>query len=219
MNNILKDAQTFEASRLDSLVKSERRAWTVASVAVGLCVLGIAAHYTLPPRVETQPYMVRVDNVTGMVDVVTVMDDQTVTGNEALDKSHLARYVTARESYNWYTLQKDYDNVGLMSSDDIGADYAALWSGENARQDQYRDRVTVDVDLISVVPNSDGIGTVRFITRTTRNNVVSKASYVATIGYTYRNTSRMVESVRLANPMGFTVLSYRVDAEIVGAGL
>ena len=41
-------------------------------------------------------------------------------------------------------------------------------------------------------------------------------SWIATIGYEYRKISKMKEDDRLKNPIGFQVLSYRVDPEISG---
>jgi type IV secretion system protein VirB8 len=73
--------------------------------------------------------------------------------------------------------------------------------------------------VLSVVPNGKGIATVRFIKHIKRVNQEGEGEiqhWVATISYEYRNPSKMKESLRLQNPFGFQVLSYRVDPELVG---
>ena len=189
----------------------------VAGVAVAMCVAGVAAHYTVPPRVVQSPFLLKVDNARGTTEVITVLSDKVLTGDDALDKSHLSRYVLARESYNWHTIQKDYTDVGLMSSPEVAEKYLDLYRGDDAIQEQYRDKTEIEVKIISVVPTSKGIGTVRYETHTTRLRNTTVATYVATIGYEYQATERMTEADRLRNPLGFVVLSYRNDAEIQGA--
>ena len=109
---------------MQTIEKSERRAWLVAMIAVGAAALSTAAIAMMMPLKASVPYVIRVDNTTGVPDIVTTMTDKSVTGDEIMDKYWLAQYVRARETYDWYTLQRDYDTVGLLSSANVGAGYA-----------------------------------------------------------------------------------------------
>lgn len=214
-------ANDWEASRIQAIERSERRAWYVALGAVAMAVLLCVAIMLMMPLKETVPYIYRTDTKTGVPDLVTAMTDKTVTGDEVMDKYWLAQYVRARETYDWYTLQNDYDMVGLLSSQPVGAAYAQLFDGKEALDKQYGKSVRATVKIVSVVPDvAHHTGTVRFIKSTKRidqEGPETVTRWVATIAYEYRSTARIKESARLVNPFGFQVLSYRVDPEMGGA--
>ncbi|RYZ91362.1 MAG: virB8 family protein [Proteobacteria bacterium] len=212
----------WEASRVESFEKSERRAWMIAKIAVLVTVLSILAIVMMMPLKESVPYLVRVDNTTGVPDLVTALSDKEVTGDEVMDKYWLAQYVRARETYDWHTLQKDYNTVGLLTSAKAGADYAKLFEGKDALDKVNGGAVRSTVEILSVVPSVNNTGTIRFIKTTRRVDQEGskgvQTKWIATIAYEYRSTALIKESVRLINPFGFQVLSYRVDPEMVGGG-
>ncbi|EOA3865747.1 virB8 family protein [Shigella flexneri] len=214
-------AMDWEASRIQSIEKSEGRAWKVAGAAAGVAVLSWVAIALMMPLKESVPYVIRVDNTTGVPDIVTAMDVKGVGYDEVMDKYWMAQYVRARETYDWYTLQKDYNTVGLLSSQQVGASYAALFEGKEALDKKFGSSVRATVEIVSVVPNGRGTGTVRFIKTTKRvddDGPGTVTKWVATVAYEYRNPSLISESQRLVNPFGFQVLSYRVDPEMIGGG-
>jgi type IV secretion system protein VirB8 len=213
------EALDWEASRTHLMEKSERRAWRIAGCAAALVVLALAAIVLMMPLKQTIPFVIRVDNVTGVPDIVTTLKEGKVTYDEIMDKYWVAGYVRARETYDRYTLQKDYDTVGLLSSPTVGADYAQLFQGPNALDKTFGSNVRALVEIVSVVPNGKGNATVRFRKRTERVNQKSEGevrTYVATLAYEYRDAQSMRESLRLVNPLGFQVTSYRVDPELIG---
>ena len=213
----LEEASRWETTRVQTLEQNARRARIVAGVATVVAALAIVAVAFMAPLKETTPYVVRVDDSTGAVDVVTALEYMEVKGDDVMAKYWLAKYVTHRETYNWWSLQTDYDTVGLMSSDEVGADYNSLFSGEDALHETYGNRVASTVEVISVVPTGKNTGTVRFKKTTKRRGGSSDVSrYVATIAYEFRTAERMRESDRLVNPFGFVVTSYRVDPELGG---
>ncbi len=218
-NPAFAQASDWDTSRTLQAERSERRAWMVAGTfGVGFVLSCVAIALMLPLK-ETTPYVVRVDNATGVPDIVTTMQDQIVTGDDVMTKYWLAKYVLHRETYDWYTLQTDYDTTGLLSSAAVGAEYGEQFNGDESLTGKYHDKVSATVKVVSVVPTGDDTGTVRFIKTTKRlatNTVIDTQQWVATVAFEYRNTERVTESVRLVNPFGFRVTSYRVDPEMVG---
>lgn len=215
-----KRAISWEESVNRMLVRSERRAWWTVKLLVFGLVAACAAIVVMMPLKENTPYVWMVDQKTGRPDLMTAVDAQTVTFNEANDKFWLAQYVQARETYDWYTIQKDYDAVGLMSSREVGAAYAKLYEGENALDRRYGSSIKETIKILSVVPSGKNIGTVRFTKTTQRvadaSSVGTSQVWVATIGYEFRPGTFGRESTKLVNPFGFRVTSYRADAELVG---
>jgi type IV secretory pathway component VirB8 len=213
------EALDWEASRTFMLEQSERRAWIITMGAIAVTFLSWLAIVLMMPLKESTPYVVRVDNTTGVPDIVTALHDKKIGYDDVMDKYWVATYVRARETYDWYTLQKDYNTVGLLSHSNVGAEYAKLFTGDKAIDKTFGNNVRALVDIISVVPNGKGVATVRFIKHTKRVDEEGEGeqhTWVATVSYEYENPSLMKESKRLVNPFGFQVLSYRVDPELVG---
>lgn len=217
MPEILNATVNWETSRVQLLEQSERKAWTVAQIASGLTLISWLAIVFMMPLKETIPYVIRVDSATGVPDIITTLKSKEIGYDEAINKFHLAQYVRFRESYNWFTLQRDYEMVNLLSSEQIGADYSSLFSGKKALNKQYGNNTQITVEIISIVPG-DNIGTVRFSKRIKRLNEVGEGTvtkWIATIAYEYLNPSSFREKERTENPLGFQVASYRVDPEMV----
>lgn len=55
------------------------------------------------------------------------MDTKGVRFDEVMDKYWRSPADARIETCSWYTLQKDYDTVGLLSSARVGQEYAALF--------------------------------------------------------------------------------------------
>jgi len=211
------DANDWEAERTFLIEESERKAWLTAKaswVITGLSWLAIAL---MMPLKEKELAVVRVNAVTGQTDIVTTLKEEEITHDEAMDKSWLAQYVLARESYDWNTLQRDYDTVGLLSSQTVGKEYASLFDGDNAIDKKYGASVVVRTKVISAIPTGEGTGTVRFVQTIKRVGEIGEGvskSWVATIAYEYNPKAAMTEDKRLINPWGFQVISYRTDPEV-----
>lgn len=211
-------AVSWETSRAQSLQQSARHAWMAAG-ALGVCLLmALVAIVVMMPLKETMPYVIRVDNATGVPDIVTSIMDQKITGDEAMDKYWMARYVEYRERYDWYTLQDDYNMVGLLSTEDVAVDYAAQFDGENGLHKRYKDKIRAEIKIVSVVPTSKETGTVRYI-KTTKQLKSNRQKpvvlhYVATVAFAYAGSKRMKDSERVRSPLGFKVTSFRIDSEL-----
>ncbi|HDV5007145.1 TPA: type IV secretion system protein, partial [Escherichia coli] len=125
-------------------------------------------------------------------------------------------YVIHRESYDFYSLQVDYDAVGLMSTSNVAESYLSKFKGK-----QGIDKVLGDSEITRVTINSTildkehGVATIRFTTvrRARSNNFDDPPKHwIAILGYEYKALA-MNASQRYVNPLGFRVTSYRVNPE------
>lgn len=210
---------TWEASRVAALEVSERRAWRVAFAGLAVGVLAFAGIILMLPLKESVPYVVRVDKATGQTELLTQFNSKDLSFDEVMDKYWLATYIRARESYDWYSIQADYNTVNLLSNEDVARQYNAQFEGANALHTRRANRTKILVDIISIVPLENRTATIRYTTRQLNpdgTGVPAVANYVATIAYDYKPESRFSSSERLINPFGFVVNSYRTDREAVG---
>lgn len=219
-------SKEFEKARIGDIESSEKKAWRVA---IGACVLAICAVVSivfLMPLKEIQPYVIRVDNNTGATDIVTVMDTKNATYNEQVAKYFSSLYVSQLESYDWYTLQNQVDTVLMFSDVNMQNRIKNRFSMPNAPHKIYKDqqRVEVKINNVSIIDDK-GLIQVRFTSKVVPVNggyfnaqtqsispEPEEKKYIATLGYEYVNVPTL-DSVRLTNPLGFTVKSYRVDED------
>ncbi|CDF65944.1 virB8 family protein [Campylobacter fetus] len=209
----------YEASIRYLVEKSNKRAWLIAFLSFIVAVLSIIAVALLTPLKSVEPYVIRVNDVTGAVDIITSVKQEDLTQNEALDKYFVSTYIKTREGYYYDLLQQDYVKTQILSSPKVAEEYTALYSGDKARNELLKNRFEVKVHINSVVlGDSAGMktATIRFKEETIdlsskASNMVSK---IATLSYDYAPDDLVQEQERLENPLGFKVLTYRIDMEI-----
>ena len=105
----------------------------------------------LMPLKRVEPFVVRVDNSTGLVDVVPVYAGRA-TLPEAITRFLLTHYVTVCERFNYATAESDYEECGAFHTAQRNAAWYALWNPNNSASplNPYKDGTTVHAEVISV---------------------------------------------------------------------
>lgn len=220
--NSFAKAMNWETSRLELIEKSEKRAWLCSKI-LALCLIASAAAIALMmPLKETEPFVIRVNQNTGEATVLAIANEKDIPFSEMMDKYWLNQYVLSRESYDYRTLEHDYLKTRELSLPNVFDPYAAQFSTDQNSLDRLLgDSKKIIVEVHSVVPNGNGIATVRFskkLVDTQTNTVDTSQSWTATIAYEYIPNFKADEPSRLINPFGFKVTSYRMDPDLtVGA--
>ena len=185
-------------------------------------ILGALIVSILPLR-EVVPFLIR-DNGTGIPDVITRLDVETLTTDDAMDKHFISQYIKTREGYYFNTLQQEYELTQMMSSDEVAKDYRSIYEGKNARDQKLGSSNTVKPEIISIVLSKKEVGAdgqasniatarVRLIQRNLSTGEETAKNIVVSLTYEYLPVKNMVEGFRMDNPLGFIVTHYRVDNE------
>lgn len=199
------------------LTNSRKTAWTVAAGSLGVAACAVLAVALLAPLKTEKAVLIRVDNTTGAAEVVQEIADAKTTYGEVVDKYWLNQYVLNRESYDYNTIQMNYDATALLSAPDVQTEFFKTYEGPQSRDKQLLNSARVIVGVKSITPTAKGGTAVVRFTTTTRHNdgrTVGPEHWIATLGYTYVNAP-ISEKDRRVNPLGFQVTSYRVDPETV----
>jgi type IV secretion system protein VirB8 len=215
------EASRWELDQSKLLRQSARRAWWVALGAVTLAAISGVAVATLAPLKRVEPFIIRVDTSTGVVDVVP-----TYAGTADLPQSvtrHLVtEYVVQRERYVPAIAESDYEQIGAYHTAAMNQQWAAAWSRMNSESPLNRyaggSRVRVQVQAVSFLKQGQGsapVLQVRFLTATQQSTGAAEevALFVATLQVAYGPPSADVR-LRALNPLGFKVLEYRREPEI-----
>jgi type IV secretion system protein VirB8 len=210
------DSQNWEVSKARLLMNSERKAWRVVAVLSVITISAVCAVALLTPLKRTEPFVIRVDNSTGIVDLVETITDGKTNYSEEINKYFLNQFVRFREGYSNELKEEYYRNVGYMSNHEEQQRFFEYFNPQNPLSplNVYGDRgkITTTVKSISFIkPN---VALVRFVKEVHESREVKKSHWAATITFEYVNGA-IADSVRVVNPLGFQVTDYRVDADAI----
>ncbi|EJF89659.1 hypothetical protein ME1_00429 [Bartonella vinsonii subsp. arupensis OK-94-513] len=216
LNSYYEESRGLERDLISEFIRSRRTAWRVAGVVGIFGLFGMMCGVVGFSQPAPTPLVLRVDNTTGAVDVISVMREHETSYGEVVDRYWLNQYVLNRETYDYDTIQLNYDTAALLSAPTVQQEFYKIYEGEDARDKVLSNKARITVKVRSIQPNGRGQATVRFTTQQhdTTGAVGPKQHQIATIGYTYVGAP-MKSSDRLLNPLGFQVTSYRTDPEIL----
>jgi type IV secretion system protein VirB8 len=222
LEEYFQEAATWDADRLAQARRNARRAWQVAgagwvcAVALALCLM------VLLPLKRVEPFVVRVDNSTGIVDVVPVYSgtaglEQTVT------RYFLAHYISVCERFNFSTAESDYEECGAFHAAQRNQAWYALWNPSNPASplNLHKDgsTVRVQVQAVSFFQRGSGVNDlaqVRYLKAERPGNAAEErfTHWIATIQYAYSVPSKDPR-VRRWNPLGFKVVELTAEPEVL----
>lgn len=221
VKNLLKQKRHFERDHVDLLRRDAKRAWLVAVSFGVVSVLSIISVVVLTPLKQTLPYVIKVDNLTGQTEILNPIKDANYdTYGESLDKYWTKMFIVKRNSYNWNTVQSDYDSIMLMSSRSVFEPYSQLMQSKQSPVEVFGNSNSIEVKVKSVkfLPRSEEgniIAQVRFTRDIKGSNGLTSPKYEiteweATLTFDYLSEIN-TEEERLINPLGYHVTSYRED--------
>jgi type IV secretion system protein VirB8 len=223
---------SFEMTIADIAKRSERRAWWVALVAMAMALILAGGYFYMLPLKQKIPYLVMADAYTGTATVARIDGDfamRGVTTREAVNRSNVAHFVMARESYDLALVNlRDWKTVQTMASPGVKAEYTAMFSSNNPDGwiKQYGQNQSIRIKLLSIQLVGGGRGvtprgaTVRFqrvLFNKSNGGSRTLDSKIATIEFTYKQNLEMDDQNRIENPLGFWVTNYRVDDDYATA--
>ncbi|AYM60932.1 type IV secretion system protein (plasmid) [Agrobacterium fabrum] len=222
------DSDTHHAfeDELFFTLRQQRNNWAkIAIGSVALALLSICCLLVILPLNETRPFVVMVDKTTGQAEKVVEVRPATLDQQDAVRQAELVSYVVDRETFDPADNGIRIPDVMTRSKDNAAETLASLWS---ASSKQYPPtvygsdiRVRVVVKSISISPsarrNAPDLARVRITKyREEKGRETAERTFVATVGFTFQpNANAQLQAV-WKNPLGFTVVSYRIDAELAG---
>ena len=221
--NIIASSRTFESALLEKDEREKKMAWRIAATGFALAAMATAALIILLPLKTTEIELWLVDKQTGRYEYMTRIKEQNISTEKALAQALAAHYVRLREGYNYFALQRDYDDMQLFNSDSVNRDYLDGFNNNQAPDVIFnKAEYVVSIDIISNVHATatvpDHLASLR-IKRTIRrivDNSVKTDIWNIRLTYRYLPRKQLTDSQREVNPLGFVVTSYQRDKELRG---
>jgi type IV secretion system protein VirB8 len=225
MDAYFAEAMTWDADRVAMKERSVRVAWRVAFVAMLLLVMAIVALLLLMPLKRVDPFVIRVDSSTGLVDIVPVYAGDAPMP-EAVTRYFLEHYIRTCERFNFSTAESDYDECGAFHTPQRNQLWYAAWAKANPDSplNLYKDGTTIEARIasLSFFTHGDGVtdlAQVRYVKakRQTGSAEEQRSHWIATVRYAYAKPSSEPKT-RGWNPLGFKILDFRAEPEVSTEG-
>jgi len=216
------EAASWDADRAAQSRRSARIAWIVAGGGWVCTFMIAAALMLLMPLKRVDPFVIRVDNTTGLVDVVPVYAGHAELP-ETVARYFLDHYVTVCERFNFATAESDYEECGAFHTPQRNQDWYAAWNKTNPSSplNLYKDGTTVraQVTSVSFFTRASGAGDlaqVRYIKakRPAGGTEEQRSYWIATVQYAFSDAAKDPKTRRW-NPLGFKVIEFRPEPEAV----
>lgn len=193
-------------------------------VALFATLISVITLNNLAPLKSVEPFVIQIDEKTGLTEVVQpISRNALVSANEVMDNYFIWQYVRARETYDIPDYRRNIAIAQLMSHPRVFTEYVDSISANNPQSPVSRlgelGKRVVENPVITYLNDRTGkrVAQVRFqVSETQRNSKPITYQKMATLEFTYADLN-FTTGQRFINPLGFQVLSYRLD-DVTGQG-
>jgi type IV secretion system protein VirB8 len=201
----------------------------IAVVSLFAAAVAAFAVFRLAPLKSVQPYLIQIDEKTGITQRVTPISRADYAASQAVDRYFTSTYLRLRESYNINILRYNYNVLRLMSTADAFRRFRQ--QVDPANEQSFAKRLGTggqrDVKIRSMVyvtnpsdsRKASSVTTSKIIqarittTETLPNQPDLVSFWIITLTFEYADLSLNQEE-QLLNPLGYTVTSYQIQPEI-----
>lgn len=180
-----------------------------------LCIVGITAAAFTVTKIslskEFDPFVIQIERNTGVAKVVNPIGSEALSGDDALARYFIKRYVVARETYNPVDFEtRARKTIRLLSSGQIYSFYRGyIGNKENDPSIKYGQKNTTYL----TVKSWSKLDTKRYVLRFAITETAGKRKVfnrIAIVDYRYVPI-QLKPGDEDINPVGFQVTGYRVD--------
>lgn len=194
----------------------QRKLLTIITVTALICTLAtVVVISQLTPLKSIEPYVIEVDQKTGITQAIDPMTVKELTANEAVNNYFIVMYLRAREGYSMTDLARSYNLVRIMSeSRKVYPQFVSEADPNNprsnaARLGSYGERT---VKIKSITYLNPQLVQIRVLIE--ERGGAGQQHKLILLAFEYVKMSLSVEE-RYLNPLGFRVIDYRVDEDIL----
>jgi type IV secretion system protein VirB8 len=157
-----------------------------------------------------EPYVIEVEEKTGIATVVDQMSAQSFTGNQMIVKYFINQFVHMASGYNSRSYDEDVDKVRLLSSAPVFSEFRSRINARDLGKDT---NIAVRIKSMQFL-NSNSVQ-IRILTQTTQSDLPPKTrDQIITMNFLFAPEMNLSMEERLINPLGFQVTAYMIAEEV-----
>ncbi|MCC2646159.1 MAG: hypothetical protein K0R02_224 [Rickettsiaceae bacterium] len=211
--NAVKAVKNWYSERYDRVIVQRNIFFLLLLFCLSLVLISIFAISRISTSKSFEPFVIQIEENTGVAKIVNPASSEILSGNEALAQYFIKKYISARETYNpvdFGTYSRQV--VRLLSSQAVFWQYLGFLRDEkNNFAVKYNDKNTtyLRVKSWSKLDNGGNKYMVRFSIHETAGTR-SIFNKIVVVEFKYSPMS-LKDDDRDINPVGFQVIGYRVD--------
>jgi type IV secretion system protein VirB8 len=204
----------------------------IAMISLFAAAMAVLAVMFLAPLKSVEPYLLQIDETTGITQRVIPLTKKEYAASSAVDRYFTALYIRMREGYNFNMLRYNYNVVRLMSDPRVFFRFRNQADIKNEESPAFRLKTfgMRDVRVRSMIyikapadkskakkasgPSRSKMIQARITTTESSpntNDIVEQ--WVVYITFEYADLSLNQEE-QLLNPLGYVVTSYQIEREV-----
>lgn len=157
-----------------------------------------------------EPYIVQVEDKSGVATVVDQLTSEQFTGDQAIRKYFVNDFVHCASGYDPKSYKKDAEKIRLYSTPGIYADFRNRINARDLGPD-----TVIDIRVKSMQPVDANTLQIRMVEQTTRkDSSVQTKDKIVTMGFYFAPQMNLTMEERLINPLGFQVNRYQISEEV-----
>lgn len=198
----------------------------VAMFALLLAAASVLTVMWLTPYKSVEPFVIQIDEKSGIVQRVDPLERSEFTSSEAIDRYFVAQYIRAREGYVPGTFTANYQAVRVMSQPGVFKDYASevgrandesplnILGNQGTRKITFKNINFVSRRDAAAAESKVALVRIRLNDLSNVPALVKEEHAVVTLQFRYANLV-LNEEERFMNPIGFLVESYQKEQEVI----
>ena len=201
------------------LVMAQKKILTLFSLlSIATVVISVIFVKQFTESKSFEPYVVELEEKTGVLNVVDNLTESTLTADESIKKSYIYKFLNAGEGYNYITFEDDRKTLGLLTTTQVYRQMYNKYSlaNENSIVNTLQNRGTFKVKVKSIIFNTPTVATVRFVIYNSKPSKLYPAEMhkIAEIQFVFSTAMQLSAEDRYINPLGFQVNKYSVGDDI-----
>jgi len=214
------EAKNWYTDRYEAVCIQRNILLIVTLCALVTTVFASVAIAWLMPLKSIEPFVIQIDETTGITQVVDPLRDDEITANEAIKRYMIYKYVMSRETYLVDTERRrdNYNVVRVMTEPDIYNNFRIGLStnNEDSPTNVYGETKQRIIKVKSISFLNEETAQVRLSAEVVEGGrrVEKKTPYTILMTFEFKKME-LTAGERFINPLGFLVESYNISEEIL----
>lgn len=207
----------WNSSRYSTVIAQRNILLLFALILLATISISVLVIFKISTSSTIEPFVIEIDKKSGIVQLVDPVTVKQYSANEALNDYFISEYIKAREVFDPYRYNYNYyTKVRLFSSSNVYNEFRNYIGSQNMDDlfNLYSDTKN-EFKIRSIQKLGNDALQVRFFVEFIRKDGSStRKNKIVIMSYRYASLE-MNDQQRYINPLGFQVISYRVDDEYV----
>lgn len=209
--NSIRAVKNWYEERFDKIIVQRNILFIILLILLILAIVALISVAAIINSRQFDPFVIQIDETTGMAKVVNPTSSEVLDGDEALAKYFIKKYVIARETYNPVDFDKEARKIiRLLSATAIYWNYIGYIKNKEVDPTIIYGQKNTTFLLVKSWTKLDKK---RYILRFSINETAGDKKVfnkIAVVDFNYV-PMELTEAERDINPIGFQVKGYRVD--------